>query len=154
MEAENRKRFDRKTLIAGAFALVLFAGLVYAAYTVITTMVGVEVQEAFELYYAIPEEGQQCTDPELEYTELAEAVFLGTMYPGESRTVCIKIHNLSSASLMYDVLASVPEGLTIDVITNPPVAGNGDSYPYIVVLANDDAVPGEYYMSVDVTRGE
>lgn len=158
MEEKQEKKFSRKqTIIASLFALFLISGVVFAAYTVLTTSMTLTVEEAFENYYAIPESTSvECSSiADADYQLLPEeGIDLGQLYPGEQKKVCFKIHNKSSAQLAYNILVTTDsEDLLVETTINPPVAGNGDSYSHSLVVVQDYAKPQEYSIDVEITRG-
>lgn len=169
---EEEKKSNKKKKLISAVALLFVMGFVFAAYSVITTAVTVEVREPFEISYAILGDGsgnwdvENCSDVGISSEagwvstdDLTSPLDVGHIYAGEERTLCVKVNNLSEAELPYgiDFLGSLPgaQMVKVDEIINSPVAGQSESISRVDLKVKNDAEPSttDYTINVEVTRG-
>ncbi|MHA1685191.1 MAG: hypothetical protein ACTSYD_02160 [Candidatus Heimdallarchaeaceae archaeon] len=166
MEEKQEKKFGRKrTILASLFALFLVSGVVFAAYTVLTTTIEIEVREPFEIYYAVlgdPSFPTVSTCAEFDALQNAPwvpatqgTINAGYFYPGEERKICVKVVNKSSADLEYSFSYGGTGWGQADRTEhlNSPAPGNGYSISRIDVVVHDDAAPGNYEPTITVLRG-
>jgi len=163
MEEKQEKKFSKKhTILAGLFALFLISGVVFAAYTVLTTTIQIEVKEPFEVFYAVLGDSQwegnsTCVDisDNLWFPAQNGDINAGYFYPGEERKICVKVVNHSSADLDYSFSYGGTGWGQADrtEILNSPAPGNGYSISRIDIVVHDDAAPGNYEPTITVLRG-
>lgn len=167
MEENKEQKYKGKkyTAIAAAFAVFLIAGIVYAAYTVLTTTIQIEVKEPFEVYYAVLGDPSfpnvsTCSEFDSQYPDdwvpaTQGTIDAGYFYPGEERKICVKVVNKSSADLPYSFSYGGTGWAQADrtEILNSPAPGNGYSISRIDIKVHDDAIPGNYEPTITVLRG-
>lgn len=162
---EEKKNYKKKLL--SAFAVLMCAGFVFAAWTVVTTNAKVEIREPFEVSYAMLGDGSgmwdgisSCFDPTITWLDAPTDIDFTYIYAGEERTLCVKVNNLSEADLAYDMefsgLAAAQMGISNKVL-NSPVLGQDDSISVVDLKVKDDAEPSgigvQHTIGFGVTRG-
>ena len=160
--------------LLSAFAVLFLAGFVFAAYSVLSTDVTVEVREPFEISYALLGDGSNqwlgasnCGDTHITNhggwisANGLTTLPVGYIYAGEERTLCVKVNNLSEAELAYGIdfkgslAAAQMKVESVGTVVNSPVLGQSVSTSTVNLKVFDDAIPsdGDYTIQVEVTRG-
>jgi len=98
------------------------------------------------------------------YVTVEEAItvtpesILVTMYPGETKTANFTVHNIASVNIPLTILAEVTAYPTLGdpthlTLTSPEFsAAPGDTTLSIQIVAATATVPGDYTITVTVTR--
>jgi hypothetical protein len=131
----------KKTAIMALVLIAVFAAGVFASYVLLPPRyIYIHVEEAISI------------EPESVTVEL--------LYPGESGTADFTVHNLASVDIPLIVSAVVtafPEGgsaedLTLTYSETLTAAASGDTILTIGFQLATGAVPGDYEITVSVTR--
>lgn len=134
---EEKKQKEKKISKKMLFLVlsVLLIGGVFATALLLKThyLSDITVTEAFDVQFAVVNEGTVCSDAGTWITGDKLKTNLGGFFPGEGRLVCIKISNGGSKPLKYayetkytgdDVAACVTAfGEEVDMIDKPIAAG-------------------------------
>jgi len=158
-ETAKPARNIKKKLLS-IFGVLLFASVVFAAYTVLTTTIPITVSEPFSVSYAIVDDPNTlCSslDSSSWYSvgNGSSTIPAGSIYPGEYRKICVKVDNASEASLSYGFTYGGTGWSQADrtEINNSPVAGNSSDISAIEITIHEDAIPETYEPTISVTRG-
>jgi len=157
---EEEKKSNRKKKILSAFAVLMFAGLVVAAYTVVTTVATVEIREPFVVSYAMLGDAgdwsiTNCNSSAVTWFAAPSTIDFKHIFAGEHRTLCVKVENKAEVSLPYGMNFSTTAPMVITTVDNPGIVAKfGSSISEFDVKINDDAIPSTgYTVGFGVTRG-
>ena len=153
-----RKLFKKRLLgipVAALLILALTAGVVMAAYPVISGTVTVEVEEAFTVEYKADSLGILWTTASNGFT-----IPITGAYPGDCVTIDVRITNASSNTLwgMVNVVPGTPAAF--DITSSSALFSTGVNIPpgpfvrSFTACVAGDAAPNTYTIDISVERDD
>jgi len=134
----------------GVLAVLLAAGIVAASFAFLSGTVDVKVDEPCEL---------QTWDGSAWQTRGADFSITFTAYPGESKSVPMRVINKSSATLTIAgvyAMTAYPAGGYGDISVSggfsTPQAFTGTQQDDLTLTVSNDAPPGDYTFTVNFSR--